>query len=118
METWPVELQDKFNVDSFGVQFGDTAIRSEVDAGFDKVRSRYTRGIDVYTSTIDLDIEDYDALILFYKTTLGNGVRTFGFQNPLSGNLDEFRFRSPPAVRPLGSGGRYFRVSMTWELVP
>lgn len=118
METWPAQLQDKFNVDSFSVQFGDTTIRSEVDAGLDKVRSRYTRGVDVYTCTIDLALADYTVLTTFYKTTLGNGVRTFGFQNPMSGQLDEFRFQSPPSVRPLGSGGSYFKVSMTWELLP
>ncbi len=113
METWPAELQQHLNVDNFGVDFGETLVRSQMDIGPDKVRSRFTDGVDIYTTSIDLDIEDYDLLTQFYKTTLNNGANTFAFIDPLTTGSAEFRFLGPPSVRPLG--GRIFRVTMKWE---
>jgi hypothetical protein len=118
MELWPGSLQDLLNVDNFSVKFGDTLIRSDNDVGPSKVRARYTDGVDIYTCSIDLLYEDFETLRDFYKTTLGNGALTFAFTNPLTGDADEWRFTAPPDIRPLGSGGRYFRVTMSWELLP
>lgn len=116
METWPSQLQDKMNVQNFQIVFGKTTIRSEMDVGPDKIRSRFTDGIDLYNTSIDLDIDDYSVLSTFYKTTLGNGTRSFGFLNPMTNTTDEFRFVTEPTIQPLG--GRYFRVTLSWEKLP
>lgn len=113
METWPEELQQLLNVDSFSIRFGNTLIRSEVDVGLAKVRSRYTAGIDIYTCSIDMDMELYPVLTEFYKTTLNNGAGTFTFIDPMTSEAAEFRFAETPSITPLG--GRIFRVGMTWE---
>lgn len=116
METWPSGLQQKLNVDSFGVKFGNTVARTDMDVGQAKTRSRATDGVDIYTSSINMSFEEYETLRDFYKTTLNNGAKTFAFVNPLSGDTDEFRFMEPPDIKPLG--GREFRVNMTWERMP
>ena len=113
METWPAELQDTLLVDGFQVRFGDTLVRSDMDVGPAKLRSRYTDGVDEYTCTINLEYDDWAVLNTFYKTTLSNGALTFGYDDPMTGVASEFRFKEPPVVVPLG--GRFFRVSMTWE---
>lgn len=115
-EAWPALLQQKFNVDNFSVKFGDTLLRSDMDVGLDKVRSRYTIGIDIYTSSINLDIDDFDILSNFYKTALNNGALTFDFLNPMTEVTEEFRFVEPPGITPMG--GRIFKVQMTWERMP
>ncbi len=116
METYPSGLQQKLNADNFSVVLGNTTVRSGMDVGPDKVRSRFTDGVDVYTVSIWMDIGDYSTLTTFYKATLGNGAKTFGFPNPLTNTTDEFRFLGPPEITPLG--GREFVVTMKWELQP
>jgi hypothetical protein len=116
METWPVTLQDKLNTDSFSISFGDTLVTSGMDVGPDKVRSRYTDGVDEWTSSIYLDYPEYEDLFDFYKTTLNNGAKTFSFTDPMTGLTGEFRFATPPTITPLG--GRFFKVSMKWIKMP
>ncbi len=116
METYPSGLQQKLNADNFNIMIGDTTMRSGMDVGPDKVRSRYTDAVDMYTVSIWMDIDDYDTLTTFFKSTLGNGVKTFGFTNPMTGDSDEFRFMGPPQIMTLG--GRTFSVSMKWERLP
>lgn len=116
METWPAQFQELLNQESFGITFGDTTVRSDMEVGLNKVRSRYTDGIDVVTCTITIDISLYETLTEFFKTTLGNGTRTFEFDHPMTGDPAEWRFKSPPDIRPIG--GRHFNVNMNWELMP
>lgn len=118
MENWPVSLQQKLNVDNFTMQYGDTTVTSEVDAGVPKKRSRYTDGMDVYTCSVNLDFADQATLKTFYKTTLANGTKTFAFDDPFTEEPAEFRFAAPPSITPLGNGGRAFKVSMSWEKMP
>lgn len=115
-EIFPSSLQDVLNVAGFGQEFGNTTIRSQMDVGPEKVRQRFTRGIDTFTSTIDIDYDDYATLSTFFKTTLAGGSKTFNYDHPMTGIESEFRFVSPPAITPLG--GRKFRVQMTWEEIP
>lgn len=116
METWPASFQQVLNVDSFQLQFGDTTVRSTVDGGPAKVRSRYTRGVDLIQCTIYIDYGLYQDLKTFYKNTLNNGVRTFSFNHPFTGTPAEFRLAEPPSIIPLG--GREYRVNMKWEEMP
>ena len=116
-EAWPVGLQQKLNADGFQVKFGNTNLRSDMDVGPAKVRSRYTDAVDIYTCSILLnDMDEYDTFLTFFKTTLNNGSLRFEFDDPFSGDPTEFRFAEPPDIRPLG--GTVFQVSMSWEKLP
>jgi len=116
METWPLSLQQKLNVDNFGVQFGNTLVKSDMDIGPAKTRTRFTDAVDIYSASIDLDYDEFETLRDFYKVTLANGSKTFGFVNPLTLDTDEFRFAEPPDIKPMG--GRMFKVGMKWERLP
>lgn len=87
-----------------------------MDVGPAKVRSRFTDGVDVYTTEIFLDFSEWSTLKDFYKTSLNNGSLPFLFTDPLTATSETFRFASPPSIQPLG--GRVFRVSMNWEKLP
>lgn len=115
-EAFPPSLQEFVNESGFGLGTGETAIRSEMDVGPAKVRNRFTEGIDEFTTTIDIFKTDYTTLDNFYKTTLNGGTGTFLYDHPITEVESEFRFVGAPAYAPLGGG--YFRVSMTWELLP
>lgn len=112
---WPSFLQDKLNEAGFSYDFGDTTIRSEVDGGPPKVRSRYTNAIDEVSCSITLDYDDYVDFRLFFDVDLNRGATSFTFNHPLTGDPTEFRFKGRPRITPLG--GRVFTVSMTWEKI-
>lgn len=116
MDTWPVELQQLLNVASFEFRYGNTALRTDMDVGPAKVRSRVTDAVDIYSCSINLDFDLKDDLDTFFKTTLNNGVNSFLFDDPFTGTPATFRFTEPPSLRPLG--GRVFQVSMSWEKLP
>lgn len=115
-ETFPPTLQEFVNESGFGLQTGETAIRSDMDISLAKERNRYTKGIDVFRTTIDIYKTDYLTLDSFYKTTLNGGTGTFNYDHPITEVESEFRFVGAPSYSPLGGG--YFRVTMTWELMP
>jgi len=114
-ESFPVSLQDKFNEAGFSFELGDTAMRTSMNVGEDKVRQRYTRAIDKLGGTIELELDDYTDLQTFYRTTLAGGTKTFFFDDPFTQVQSEYRFLRPPQIRPIG--GRYFRISFNWEQI-
>lgn len=114
MITWPESLQQLLNEAGFAQSFGETVIRTDMDIGPAKTRRRFTRGIDTFTSTIDLERDLYQTFRDFYDTTLNGGTLYFEFEHPITGDLEEFRFTAPPTISPLG--GRYFRINMSWEI--
>ncbi len=116
MEAWPGALQQLLNVADFGITLGNTKVRSETDVGPAKTRSRFTDGVDIYSCSIDLDMDTYNTFLSFYKTDLNNGVTTFAFNDPITGDPGEFRFLDDPQVQPIG--GRVFSVKMKWEKLP
>lgn len=113
--TWPFDLQQRVNEDGFSYQFGETALRSENDTGPAKVRRRFTKGIDTVTCTINLPIGDFALFRDFYNVSLNGGVSPFYFRNPMTDEMEVFRFSGPPKADPMG--GRYFKVAMAWEKV-
>lgn len=116
MDTWPITLQQTLNTEGFQIVFGITSIRSDVDVGPAKVRSRFTDAVDTYTTEIFLDFDQWGDLKDFYKTILVNGTLPFLFHDPMTDTDEVFRFASPPTVQPLG--GRVFRINMNWEKLP
>ncbi len=116
MDSWPIGLQQRFNSDSFEVKYGVTSVRTDMDIGPAKVRSRFTDAVDVYSCSVMLDYAEYSTFITFYKTTLDNGVSSFLFDDPFTGNPEIFRFKDAPSIRAIG--GRTFQVSMSLEKLP
>lgn len=115
-QPWPASLQQKLNSSGFEMIPGNPTIRSDMDTGPAKVRSRYTDAIDVYRASILLDFSEHDDFMTFYKTSLNNGVNTFEFTDPFTEQTAIFRFIESPTITALG--GRTFRVNMIWEKIP
>ena len=116
MENWPSELQQLLSASNFTYVPGVTTIRSEMDIGPAKVRSRFTDAVDTYKASIFIDIDDIDTLQTFYKTLLNNGTDPFYFDDPFTGDQGTFRFVEPPSIQAIG--GRMFEVSLNWEKLP
>jgi hypothetical protein len=116
MDSWPISLQQKLNASSFSVKVGTTTVRTQVDVGPAKVRSRFTDAVDNYSCAIFLDFSEYSTFMTFYKTTLNNGTNQFLFTDPFSLVERAYRFVDAPNISAMG--GRFYEVSMNWELLP
>lgn len=116
MDVWPTSLQQLLNSDDFTESLGDNTIRSTNDVGPDKVRSRMTKRVDLIQCSIFVDRSQYDTLVDFYATILGNGVLPFNMNHPITGDLSIMRFKQPPQFKPLG--GIEFSVAMVFEILP
>ncbi len=115
-QVWPITLQDRLNEESFGIDKGDTLIRSDMDVGPQKVRRRFTKGIDTISGSITLTTAQYNIFESFYDTTLNGGALTFEYNHPVTEVLTEFRFKGAPQYKSIG-GGNYV-ASFAWEIVP
>jgi hypothetical protein len=113
---WPATLQQKVNEANFGNEFGDTVLKSDMDIGPAKLRRRFTRGFDTFTTSIELTTAQYTLFRNYYYTSLNGGVLPFQFDHPITKTPSEFRFGAVPRVTSLGGG--IFRVAMVWEEVP
>lgn len=118
MDTWPMSLQQKMNVDGFQYSLGVTTVSTDMDVGPSKVRSRFTDGIDGYQLQHTLDFDDIALFKTFYKTTIANGTLPFLFTDPFTLTEETFRFTpgQVPVVTPLG--GRTFTLAMVWDRLP
>ena len=113
METWPPTIDKKVLQSGFSQQATPNTIRSKVEAGVDKLRRRYTIPILKVTASMFLNFTQYEALELFYDTTLQGGVLSFGFPDPATDVEHEYRFLAPPSY--VAAGGLFYQVSMEWE---
>lgn len=113
METWPVILQDYLNENAFSYQPGDVTLQSENSIGPKKRRRRVTSSVDVVTCTITIDKSDFQLFKDFYYTTLAGGVKSFAFNDPITGDPSEYKIEPGWTIGPVG--GRNFSISMTWE---
>lgn len=113
---WPVSLQQLVNTDSFSLKVGETALRSDMDTGPQKIRRRFTKSVDIYSVSINVTSDEWETLYEFFDVDLNGGVNAFEFNDPITQEPREFRFLAAPEIRPLG--GVVFQVSMQWERLP
>jgi hypothetical protein len=112
-QSWPGTLQDKLSEANFSYTIEDTALRSDMDIGPQKVRRRFTKPINSLTGSIYLTSLEYTTFYNFYNTTLDGGTLPFEFNHPITNELKEWRFKGPSRVSSIGGGN--FIVDFTWE---
>lgn len=117
-ETWPLSLQQLLNTAGFQEDFGDQTLESDMDIGPSKKRARSTHQGNSITGSILADATAYTNFKNFFKTTLNNGVNTFYFNHPITGEQTTYRFKGSPRVTPVGSGGVQWNISFAWEEMP
>jgi len=110
-QQWPSTLQQLLSEANFGYQIADTALRTDMDIGPQKVRRRFTRPVNSLTGSIYLTTDQFTTFYNFYNTTLGGGVLPFEFYHPITKELNNWRFKGPASVQSLEAGN--FTVSFT-----
>lgn len=115
-QQWPSTLQQLLSEANFGYQIADTALRTDMDIGPQKVRRRFTKSVNSLTGSIYLTTDQFTIFYNFYNTTLNGGVLPFEFYHPITKELKDWRFKGPASVQSIGGGN--FTVSFTWEELP
>lgn len=72
--TWPATLQQNLNTQGFGKKYGQNKIRTEMDTGPAKVRTRFTKRVDEYAVSIWATKDQLADFDNFYSITLAQGA--------------------------------------------
>jgi len=116
-QTYPTELQDTFSRGSFRRVPGNNLIFSETDYGPSKVRRRTTLRKDTISGNILIrDNTEYSVFFDWFTNTLQDGVLSFLFDDPVTGNPIEVRFKQERfSISDVGY--QAYSVSMVLEVV-
>ena len=112
---WPSSLPTCILQDGFGQQARPNNIRTKMEAGLDKIRRRYTTPIVDSTPAMVLSFTQYEAMEVFYNTTLQGGTLSFNFTDPADDTQYEYQFLSPPSYTSYGPLN--YLVQMQWERI-
>ena len=112
---WPSSLPDEILTDGFSQQAKPNNIRTKMEAGLDKVRRRYTSNIVDSTVSMVMTFVQYEALEVYYNTTLQGGTLSFNFTDPADDTEYEYQFLDTPSYSSFNSYN--YLVQMQWERI-
>jgi hypothetical protein len=127
---WPATLPKAPTVARYAETLPDLSIRSQVEAGPAKVRQRITA--NVAPVEIELKLTGAQVVILrtFWTTTTAGGSLAFQWIDHATGADADYRFISPPQLRPLSpripggplggspGGAEYWSATFQLERMP
>lgn len=115
--TWPAQLQQLLNENSFSFAYGNRVLTSQMGIGPEKMRLLYTKAINKFSCSINITTQQFiDYFDPFYQISLAAGTLSFNFVHPLKQTTKEFKIIGEPTITPIGGGN--FTVTMTWEEQP
>ena len=82
MPAWPASLPQAPLARGYQEAFGDTTLRTQMDAGPDKLRRRFTAGVDSFTTLLRLTKTQAATFESFYKTDTAGGTLAFTWVHP------------------------------------
>ncbi len=93
----------------------DGVIRTDMDAGPQKTRPRYTACSEYITCQVVCDDTEHDNFMAFYRITTARGALRFVMKHPGTGVNRYFRFREPPAAAETSG---LWAISLQLEALP
>lgn len=90
--TWPSTLPQVLRLEGLNAKKKPNVVRTQMDAGPQKVRRRYTISTKEFSGTIVVSEAQREILEDFYDNVLGNGVLRFVMKDPQTLQPSEFRF--------------------------
>lgn len=116
MPHWPETLPQSPLLDGCRETPADRTVRTAMDTGPAKVRTRGTAGAGRLSLTYILSCAELAALEAFFEQELIAGALKFSFPHPRKEQSVDCRFRQPPAWAPIN--GNFFRVGIELEVLP
>lgn len=118
MANWPTTLPQSPISDGYSATPQDNTIRSNKEAGPQKVRPRFTAVSDTVNMSVIVDAQQSDLLQQFYDVDCVFGALPFNWRNFKKWNKPPciYRWRQPPEFVPLGGG--FWRVALQLDRLP
>lgn len=110
MAEWPAQLPQNFLQQGLQVSPFDNAIPVDVESGEPMTRLRFTGDLSNIRGSIVTSYDGVSIFKAFWQNDLNRGTTRFTWRDPLTGNIVEFLFMSPPAFSNLG--GDNWQVDM------
>jgi hypothetical protein len=118
MAVWPVTLPQSVSWQGYARRIQDTRIRTTVESGPPKVRSRFRARVDQQDiPVVYFTKAQWVLLDTFYTTTLAQGVLPFDWIDPITGATVSFRFVKPPQFGQM-LGPDTIPVTLQLEVLP
>ena len=90
--TWPSSLPQVIRLEGLSGKKKSNVVRTQMDAGPQKARRRYTVSSKVFTGSVVLTEAQRELLEDWYDNILGSGVLRFVMKDPQTLEPSEFRF--------------------------
>lgn len=116
MAIWPVTLPQRPLTDSFVREYGDGLLRTEMETGIAKTRTRFTAVADKLTCVFRMSSAQVAVFRAWYVNEVGSGASRFTWTAPDTLSLADFRITKPPRVVLHAPG--YWRVDLEMEQLP
>lgn len=117
MADWPLSLPQNPLQDGFSEDLPRLTVATEMDAGPAKIRRRFTAGVTKYQFEFVMTLAQLNTFKTFYETTTQGGSVKFGFPDPYTTTLTDFRFDTENVPQVKSDNG-YYRVSVQMEKLP
>ena len=110
---WPAQLPDRPTY-NYTEDFLDVKIEEPTDLGPFKARRVATAGLVPLKVEYEVDEEQAEVLLAFFKTTLASGTLMYRGIHPRTGDSVD-AYMSKPQLRPIG--GLDYRASFTMRVL-
>lgn len=99
--TWPTGLPQVLRLDGLSTQRKSSVVRTQMDAGPDKVRRRYTVSTKVFTGSIVVTEKQRELFEAWYRNVIADGTLRFVMKDPQTLQPAEFRFTEDYSEEPI-----------------
>lgn len=113
---WPAAVPMRDLVAGYSERRESNLAEFAPEVGPPKRRRRSSVATELVSFEQLLSEAEADALLAFWRDTLGDGALTFEREHPRTRVLAEFQFVAPPDVRALGGG--VYRVGLQLRKMP
>lgn len=117
MIVWPASLPQRVLAQGYAETFPKTAVRTQMDAGPDKVRRRFTAAVRDFEVSLRLTPAQAATLESFFDSTTAGGALAFDWTHPRTGDAVSFRFKGAPRLTAVARGQRY-QAALSLEILP
>lgn len=116
MASWPSSLPTAPLVAGYSEQRESGSIRTQIDAGPEFVRRRYSATVTRIGVQLRLTTAQVATLETFFSTTTGQGSAAFTWTHPRTGASVSMRFMEPPQISADGNG--IWTAALALEILP
>lgn len=114
--TWPTSLPQVPLVSGYGETLKDSVIRSDMDTGPSKTRSRYTRTRRLLDMSFVLT-DAQKATFVAFMTTIRGGALPFNFKDPATGTATAM-LMTKEVSGPVRADANAWRIAFQVEVLP